>query len=104
MINDPIVEDVYQARQKILDKWEGDLGKWLEHLRDSEGCHRDQLVTLDAMQTIDRQRTHSDEASTYKSEGRCDSDPKRTKEVLTFAWDLDHALEKPEHHETERPS
>jgi hypothetical protein len=32
MINDPIVEEVYQARQKILDQRDGDLTKWIERL------------------------------------------------------------------------
>jgi len=47
MINDPIVEEVYQARQKILDECKGDLTKWLERLKTAESQHQDRIVTLD---------------------------------------------------------
>jgi hypothetical protein len=49
MINDPIVEDVYQARQKILDQCNGDLGKWIQRLKAAETQHQDRLVTLDTV-------------------------------------------------------
>ena len=46
MIDDPIVEEVYQARQKILDECQGDLMQWIERLKASEGQHQDRLVDL----------------------------------------------------------
>ena len=49
MINDPIVEEVYQARQKILDECNGDLKKWLERLKAAEAQHGDRVVTLQAV-------------------------------------------------------
>ena len=49
MIDDPIVEDIYQARQKILDRYNGDLTKWMEHLKAAEARHPDRLVTLETV-------------------------------------------------------
>ena len=49
MINDPIVEEVYQARQKIMDECDGDLKKWMERLRAAEAQHPDRIVTLEAV-------------------------------------------------------
>ena len=49
MINDPIVEEVYQARQKILDECNGDLRKWMERLRAVEAQHGHRVVTLQAV-------------------------------------------------------
>lgn len=47
MIDDPIVEDVYQARQRILDECEGDLTRWIERLKAVESLHQDRVVTLE---------------------------------------------------------
>ena len=47
MTNDPIVEEVYQARQKILDQNNGDLAKWMERLKAAEAQHQERLVTLE---------------------------------------------------------
>ena len=49
MINDPIVEEVYEARQKILDECDGDLKKWMERLRAAEAQHPERIVTLEAV-------------------------------------------------------
>ncbi len=49
MINDPIVEEVYQARQKILDECDGDLKKWMDRLRAAEAQHPERVVTLETM-------------------------------------------------------
>ncbi len=49
MIDDPIVEDVYQAREKILDACNGDLKKWIERLRAAETQHKDRVVGLEAV-------------------------------------------------------
>lgn len=47
MIDDPIVEDVYQARQRILDECDGDLAKWIERLKATEAQHQNRVVTLE---------------------------------------------------------
>ncbi|MEX2141292.1 MAG: hypothetical protein WD894_18650 [Pirellulales bacterium] len=100
MIDDPIVEDVYQARQKILDKWQGDLGKWLEHLRDAEACHADRVVTLDSMRTTnERQHSGADMATSNEKESFCGSDRVISNPVVTYTWDLNDPVEKPEHNE-----
>ena len=49
MIDDPIVEDVYRAREKILDACDGDLTKWIERLRAAETQHQDRIVGLEAV-------------------------------------------------------
>jgi len=46
MINDPIVEKVYQARQKILEQCNGDLTKWMQRLKAAEAQHRDRVVSI----------------------------------------------------------
>lgn len=70
MIDDPIVEEVYQARPKILDNWQGDLGRWLEHLRDSEARHPGRVVTLETMhRTNGRQQTGADVVAYWEKEG-----------------------------------
>lgn len=49
MIDDPIVEDIYRARQKILDRHSGDLAKWMESLKTAETEHPERLVTLESV-------------------------------------------------------
>ena len=57
MIDDPIVEDVYQARQKILDECQGDLNEWIERLKAAEAQHQDRLVDLE---TVRKRRQRSE--------------------------------------------
>jgi len=57
MIDDPIVEDVYRARQKILDECHGDLSQWIERLKTAEAQHPDRLVDLE---TVRKRRERSD--------------------------------------------
>lgn len=64
MIDDPIVEDVYQARRRILDQCDNDLGKWIERLKAAEAQHQDRLVTVGTVRerrrlTPDRPLTES---------------------------------------------
>ena len=59
VIDDPIVEEVYQARRKILDECNGDLGKWIERLKAAEAQHQDRVVTLEAV----RKRSRSSESA-----------------------------------------
>jgi hypothetical protein len=49
VIDDPIVEEIYQARQKILDQCNGDLSKWLERLKAAEARHPERIVTLEQL-------------------------------------------------------
>jgi len=56
MIDDPIVEEVYRARQKILDECDGDLNKWMERLKAAEAKHPERLVTLEAVRNRRQQR------------------------------------------------
>ena len=49
MIHDPIVEDVYQARQRILDQCDGDLTKWIQRLKAAESQHPDRVVALEEL-------------------------------------------------------
>ena len=45
MITDPIIEEVYQARQKLLEECEGDLEALLERLKAAEAQDRHRVVT-----------------------------------------------------------
>ena len=49
MIDDPIVEDVYRAREQILDQCHGDLKQWIDRLKAAEAQHRDRLVDLETV-------------------------------------------------------
>ena len=57
MIDDPIVEDVYRARQKILDECHGDLRQWIDRLKEAEAQHQDRLVDLE---TVRKRRERSE--------------------------------------------
>ena len=45
MYRDPIVEEVHQIRQKLLDECGGDFDRFLDRLKAGEKNHRDLLVT-----------------------------------------------------------
>jgi hypothetical protein len=49
MCHDPIVEDIYRAREKILEQCNDDLTKWMERLKAAEAQHRDRLVSIDVV-------------------------------------------------------
>lgn len=57
MIDDPIVEDVYRARERILEECGGDLAKYMERLKAAEAQHKDRLVTLE---DVRKQRQRSE--------------------------------------------
>ncbi len=57
MIDDPIVEDVYRAREKILEECDGDLTQWIERLKAGQSRHQDRLVGLE---TVRRRRERSE--------------------------------------------
>ncbi len=64
MIEDPIVEDVYRARERILDECGGDLAKWGERLKAAEAQHRDRIVKLDTVR-----RAHQRHKGRYEATG-----------------------------------
>ncbi len=45
MWKDPIVEEVRAARQKILERYGGDLAKYCDHLRQEQAKHPERYVT-----------------------------------------------------------
>lgn len=49
MINDPIVAEVREAREKLFDECGRDLGRLFERLRETEDRYRDRLVTKDEL-------------------------------------------------------
>ena len=49
MIGDPLIEEIYESRQRLLDECEGDLKKLMERLRTAEAQHPDRVVTKDAL-------------------------------------------------------
>jgi len=57
MIDDPIVEDVYRARERILEECDGDLAKYMERLKAAQAQHKDRLVTLE---DVRKRRQRSD--------------------------------------------
>ena len=77
MIDDPIVEDVYRARQEILDQCGGDLWKWLERLKAAEGQHPNQVVTLEDV----RKRCE-------RAKRRCPTEAKGERECSRASEDL----------------
>ncbi|ETW92030.1 MAG: hypothetical protein ETSY1_45580 [Candidatus Entotheonella factor] len=46
MNQDPIVEEIYQTRQKLLEACSGDLGQLLDRLKTEELQDRDRVVPL----------------------------------------------------------
>lgn len=50
MIDDPIVEEVYRARQKIMDECHGDVKKWIARLKAAESSHAGRIITVEAIQ------------------------------------------------------
>jgi hypothetical protein len=45
MNRDPIVEETRQVRQRLLAQFDGDLGKYVDHLIEEQAQDRDRLVT-----------------------------------------------------------
>ena len=44
-IRDPIVEEIHQVRERLLAQFDGDLGKYVDHLIEEQSQDRDLLVT-----------------------------------------------------------
>ena len=64
MIEDPIVEEIYQTRQRMLDECDGDLMKLIERQRAAEAKDRERVVSL-----RDVQRRRRDTRLTAKERG-----------------------------------
>ncbi len=47
MMDDPIVQEVHQIRQRILAECRGDLERLIARLKAAESRDKDRLVTLD---------------------------------------------------------
>ncbi len=49
MWKDPVVEEVREARQKILERFGGDLAKYCEHLRQEQAEHPERYVSKEEL-------------------------------------------------------
>ena len=58
MKHDPIVEEIHQTRQRILNDCDGDLEKLMDRLKAAEDQDRGRLVSLESLQEK-RQRDRS---------------------------------------------
>lgn len=54
MKQDPIVEEIRQARAKLLAECDGDLKKLLDRLQSSEEKHHDRVVKIDTVRKTAR--------------------------------------------------
>lgn len=50
MMDDPIVEQVHQARQRILAECEGDLGRLIARLKAGDSLNQDRLVSAEEIE------------------------------------------------------
>ncbi len=58
MWKDPVVEEVREARQKILERFGGDLAKYCEHLRQEQAEHPERYVSKEELDA--QRKTKSD--------------------------------------------
>ncbi len=49
MWKDPVVEEVREARQNILERFGGDLAKYCEHLRQEQTEHPERYVSKEEL-------------------------------------------------------
>ena len=49
MWKDPVVEEVREARQRILERFGGDLAKYCEHLRQEQAEHPERYVSKEEL-------------------------------------------------------
>ena len=47
MIDDPIIEEIYQARQRIMEECQGDLKRLIDRLKATEIQHPYRLVRIE---------------------------------------------------------
>jgi hypothetical protein len=53
MKHDPIVEEIHQIREKILDDYDGDLEKWMNRLKVAEKNDQRHIVNTETLQEKD---------------------------------------------------
>ena len=49
MWKDPVVKEVREARQKILERFGGDLAKYCDHLRQEQAEHPERYVSKEEL-------------------------------------------------------
>ena len=49
MKHDPIVEEIHQIREKILDDYDGDLEKWMNRLKIAEKNDQKHIVNTETL-------------------------------------------------------
>lgn len=47
MIHDPIVKEIHQARQRILEACDGDLDRLMDRLKTAEAQHGNRVITVE---------------------------------------------------------
>ncbi len=52
MFNDPIVEEIHQIREKIMEECDWDIDKFFEMIRESEKKHPERLISLDEFKKL----------------------------------------------------
>jgi len=57
MNRDPIVEETRQVRERLLAQFDGDLGKYVDHLIEEQAQDRDRLFTKEEVLRR-KQETH----------------------------------------------
>ena len=55
---DPIVEETRQVRERLLAQFDGDLGKYVDHLIEEQAQDRDRLVTKEEVLRRKHEATH----------------------------------------------
>ncbi len=60
MINDPVVEEVRQAREKVLAEAGGDIKSLMDYLRRMELQHPERIVTLEEVRRRREERKRRD--------------------------------------------
>lgn len=55
MIEDPIVEEIHQTRERLLEEY-GDMAGLLQHLREIESEMKDQVLRLEPRPPVETRR------------------------------------------------
>ena len=63
MWKDPVVEEVRVARQKILERFGGDLANYCEHLRQEQAKHPERYVSKEELDAQRRKKPEPELAS-----------------------------------------
>ena len=60
MWKDPIVEEVRAARQKILERFGGDLAKYCDHLQQEQAKHPERYVSKEELDAHRKAKSESE--------------------------------------------